>query len=134
MTSRTKRWSFVSGGVATAVLVASIATAQLIGSAWLLLGPSIGIIATCVIFDLAFPIRANCRRGVDLLYGALEGAVVGVPSWLSIMAAVRLWVDVGDKWGLYLVYFSPFSALLGALIGGGVRLSSWKRRNRGFST
>jgi hypothetical protein len=62
--------------------------------------------------------------------GLLRGGVAGLASWLGMMLFVRLFVEVGDKFPLFVVFFLPFAAILGAVGGGLASGVSYRLRSR----
>jgi len=108
------------------IVVCSILAARNLGSARFLFAPGICIILLCSLAEALFP--KSCEQGFWMLLARAvgRGALIGLSAWLVIMFLVSHLGDPGDKFALYVVFFSPGAIILGALAEGCARLIAWR--------
>ena len=79
------------------------------------------------LIELLFPAQHQQRLRVAVGGGVGRGALVGLFAWAGMMLLVSFLSDPGDKFGIYAVYVSPGSLILGGLAGGIVRVVQQRR-------
>jgi hypothetical protein len=89
--------------------------------------------AVCVIIisslgESLFPFRREHGFWLSLAGGIGRGALVGLSCWGVMTFFVSILSDPGDKFGIYVVVFSPAPAILGAITGGIARCLNYRKR------
>jgi hypothetical protein len=88
----------------------------------------LSVVSLSLLLEFLF---SRCIGGFWLcLTGAFaKGAVVGLSAWVIVMFLVSIMSDPGDKFGLYVVFFSLVPAGLGGLAGGIACFANYLKRN-----
>ena len=95
----------------------------------LFLAVAASIVILCVRVEFHF--LAPQKRGIwlFLLGGIGRGGAVGLGFWLAIMVTLSFFEDVGDKFPIVVIFFSPLALALGGVSGGLARLLSLRSRS-----
>lgn len=77
---------------------------------------AVSVLLLCVLDQFLF----SAGAGLGLLrligVGFLRGGVIGLASWLGMMMCVRAFIEVGDKFPLFVIGFLPFALAFGAVV------------------
>ena len=83
-----------------------------------------------VLRELLFPCRREGRVWQLLAGGAGTGALVGACAWAVLMSGVSISSDPGDKFGIYVVFFSVVPVPCGMIAGGVARLLNCRSKSK----
>ena len=87
------------------------------------------VIILCSLGESLFSSRRERGFWLSLTGGIGRGALVGLCAWAVMMLLVSISSEPGDKFGIYVIFFSLAPAILGAIAGGIARfVNYWKRK------
>ena len=118
MTSSRTRWATMATAAVALLLLSAFTASKKPNSVPFMLGvAAVSVILLCVLDQLLF--SAGASPGFLRWFGAgfLRGGVIGLASWLGMMLCVRIFIEVGDKFPLFVVGFLPFALAFGAVVG-----------------
>jgi len=92
------------------------------------------VIILCFLGESLFPGRHEDSFWLSLAKGIGRGALVGFCAWAAIMFLVSILIEQGDKFLIYVIFFSLVPVSVGSIAGGIARFITsqrWKMTGSG---
>ena len=116
MNSSRGKWATVgAAAVALPLLAAFVASKDVNNVPLILLVGGVSVLLLCALDQLLFSSGGGQAFPRSLGVSVLRGGVAGLTSWLGMMLFVHVFVEVGDKFPLFAVFFLPFAIVFGAV-------------------
>jgi len=128
MKSFAARCVVMSVVAATVLLPCSFLAKRNDGGPLFLTAAGVCVIILCALGESLFPGRHEDSFWLSLAKGIGKGALVGLCAWAVLMFLLSILIEQGDKFGIYVVFFSPVPVSVGSIAGGIARFITSRRR------
>jgi hypothetical protein len=113
------KWLAAGTAVVTLSFLAAFVASKFINDVPVILAAAgVSVLLVCLWDQFLFSSAGGHAFLRSFSTGVLRGGVAGTGCWIGIVLFVRLFVEVGDKFPLFAVFFLPFAAAFGAVLNG----------------
>ena len=130
MKSPVQRWLLSIAVMLPLLVLCSFIGTKVDGGPPFLTAAAAYILMLCCVSEWLVGSRPKTAVGTAVAVGAGVGGVIGIGAWLAMMAVVPAFQDIGDKFPIFVILYSPFAFGVG-IIGGGLArpVGCWLRRS-----
>lgn len=130
MKSPVQRWLLSIAVMLPLLVLCSFIGAKVDGGPPFLTAAAAYILMLCCVGEWLVGQHLKMSLAIAVGVGAGIGGVIGIGTWLAMMAVVPAFVDIGDRFAFFVVSFLPFAFGVGVIGGGLARVAGcWLRRS-----